>query len=271
MMSPVSPDEIFATVTSLIVGPVFWVFTLARLSRVQRLRGARAGIGAIALALAVCAALVLVVLRTVASFDVIDAPIYQLMYVVLGLAWLRIAATTFAFVGLSARDDVVERGNKAAIAAVVGGLLGVTLCYAGGNIGDGPGWWVVVFSAALATGTLLVAWVVLAQLTPVVDTVTIDRDPAAGLRLGTFLTSCGLVLGRGVAGDWYSAMDTVLDFTAALPAVLAILLLAVIVERLARPTRERPHAPFLALGVLPSLVYLSIAAAALSTMGWPDR
>ena len=46
-------------------------------------------------------------------------------------------------------------------AILVEPMLGVTLCYAGGNIGNGPGWWVVVFSAGLSTVALFAAWMVL--------------------------------------------------------------------------------------------------------------
>ena len=59
------------------------------------------------------------------------------------------------------------------------------------NIGDGPGWWVVVFAAGLATAALFAAWLVLAQIGHGVDAVTIDRDLAAGVRLGAFLAACG--------------------------------------------------------------------------------
>jgi uncharacterized membrane protein YjfL (UPF0719 family) len=191
------------------------------------------------------------------------------MYIVLGLAWLRAAAFTFPYLGLSPRDDVVERGNRAAMAALVGALLGVTLCYAGGNVGDGPGWWVVLFSAGLATGVLIVMWAALAHLTPVADAVTVDRDPAAGIRLGAYLLSTGLILGRGVAGDWESARATVSDFLAALPAAVVILILAVIIERVARPTPQRPQAPIAALGVLPCAAYLFIAISGVFLKGWP--
>jgi hypothetical protein len=155
------------------------------------------------------------------------------------------------------------------VPAVIGALLGVTLCYAGGNIGDGPGWWVVLFSAGLATSVLLAAWMALTQLTPVADSVTIDRDPAAGIRLGAFLASCGLILGRAVAGDWRSAAGTVVDFSTCLPYVLLTVIAATFVERLARPTPHTPHAPFVASGILPSLLYLIIAIGAVAIMGWP--
>jgi hypothetical protein len=85
----------------------------------------------------------------------------------------------------------------------VGALLAVTLCYAGGNVGDVPGWWVVILSAALSTGTLLVAWLTLTGTAPIVDAVTVDRDPAAGLRLGAFLVLCAAqrVYGLGRRGS----------------------------------------------------------------------
>src|SRR3989337_1582139 len=120
------------------------------------------------------------------------------MYLVLGLAWLRIAEWFFGFAGLSVRDDIVERRNGAAVPAVVGAMAGVTFCYAGANVGDGPGWGGVAFSAGLATGALFAAWLAFGVLGHGIDAVTIDRDTAAGVRLGAFLAACGFVLGRAV-------------------------------------------------------------------------
>lgn len=264
-----SPDELFVTAAAVFVGPILWTAWLLRMSRLQTVQYRRAGASAIAIALAVCVVLLFGILKTGASYDVVNAPRYLFMYVVLGLAWSRVSEMAFAYAGLSARDDVLERGNSAAVTPVIGGLVAVTLCYAGGNIGDGPGWWVVVFSAGLATGTLLLAWIALSQLTAVTDAVTIDRDPAAGLRLGAFLVSCGLVLGRAVAGDWHSARATATDVVVVLPAILAILIAAVILERLARPTPQVPHPPLVAYGVLPATLYICIAIATLSWLGWP--
>ena len=263
-----SSDEVIVTVVAILVGPVLWMAWLFRMSQ-MRARARRGGVMAMGLTLVVCAGFLLYVLQTAASFDVIDAPKYLFMYVVLGLAWLRVAAAMFPFLGLSPRDEVFERGNRASATAVVGALGAVTLCYAGGNIGDGPGWWVVLFAAALATGTLLVTWAALTRLTAVIDAVTIDRDPAAGLRLGAFLYACGLVLGRGVAGDWMSAAATVADFAEALPGVLVMLVLAIIVERASRPSQQRPRAPFIALGVLPAGLYIAVAITAVWMMQWP--
>jgi hypothetical protein len=264
-----SPDESIVTIAGVVIGPVLWAVWLFRLSRVQTLRRRPVGVNAIGLALVACAGLLFTVLKTSASFDVVDAPVYLFMYGVVGLAWLRVVELIFAFLGLSIRDDVVERSNRAAVPAVVGGMVAVTLCYSGGNIGDGPGWWVVLFSAALATAGLIVAWLALAHLTNVVDAVTIDRDTAAGLRLGAFLIACGIVLGRGVAGDWISAAATLSDFVVSLPAVAVIVAIAALIESRSRLTAQRPRAPLLESGVLPAVVYLLIAIAAVVPLGWP--
>jgi hypothetical protein len=72
-------------------------------------------------------------------------------------AALGISGQLLSFLGVSARDDVLERRNSAALIAVVGALLGAILCIAGGNIGEGPGVEVVIASA----GTALCVWFVL--------------------------------------------------------------------------------------------------------------
>jgi hypothetical protein len=128
---------------------------------------------------------------------------------------------------------------------------------------------VVVFSAGLATLALMLSWAVLGRLTPIQEAITVDRDRAAGIRLGTWLVACGLVLGRGVAGDWISASGTLLDFVMALPAVAGILLLAVAVERLARITPARPRGRLFVSGALPAGLYLLLGIVALWWEGWP--
>jgi len=263
-----SGDEVIVTLVSLAVGPVAWAVWLLR-ARVARHVRRGGTLDVIAGALAVAALLIMTVLRTVASFDVVDDLRYQFMYLVLGLAWLRGAQAGFNVAGLSARDDVVERNNRAAAIALAGALIGAALCYAGGNIGDGPGWWVVVFSAGLSTLTSLVLWLLLTFFSSIADAIAIDRDRASGARLAGFLIALGLVLGRGVAGNWESGQQTVADFTHALPTAVIILAAAIAVERVARPTPDRPQGALFALGVAPALVYLAIAAAGVAALGWP--
>ena len=264
-----SGDEVLVTVLALVVGPVWWAITLIGLARVGPIRPGALAVQALTVTISLCGVAILVVLKTLASFDVVGAGEYQFMYGVLGVAWLRLGERFFAFAGLSLRDDLVERRNRAAIPAMVGAFAGLTCCYAGGNIGDGPGWWVVVFSAGLASALLFLAWLLLAQFSPVMDAITIDRDPAAGVRLGVFLAAGGLLLGRAVAGDWYSVADTLGDAAAVIPALGVMLVVALIVERVAHPTPERPRAPLLSLGLVPAVLYIAVAVAALSALEWP--
>jgi len=263
-----SGDEVVVTLLSVALGPVAWLLWLFRMPWGPPARHGRT-FELVSGALALAATLIFVVLRTVASFDVVNDFRYQFMYLVLGLAWLRVAQAGFALAGLSARDDVVERGNPAAAIALAGALVGVALCYAGGNIGDGPGWWVVVFSAGLSTFTCLTLWIALTVCSPIADAVAIDRDRASGARLAGFLIALGVVLGRGVAGNWQSGGQTVADFVVALPTAAVILVAAIAVEYVARPTPSRPQGPLVTFGVLPAVAYVALAVAGARTLGWP--
>lgn len=264
-----SGDEVFVTVLSIVIGPVGWAIWIFRAAGIQAFGRRSARLGMLMATLIACAAVLLLVLTTAAAPDVRDDPAYIVMYFVLGLAWLRAAEFVFAYAGLSVRDDVIERENVAALLASSGALVGVTLCYAGGNIGAGPGWWVVVFAGALATAGLAVVWLVVDRVAGVADVVTIDRDPAAGARLGGLLASCGLILGRAVAGDWHSADATVVDFARVGWAVIPVVAAALVVERAAKPTVAEPRPPLVLAGVLPALLYCTLAAAYVVALGWP--
>lgn len=96
--------------------------------------------------------------------------------------------------------------------AFAGFLIGTTFCVAGANIGEGPGLWVVVICAALAKGSLVVCWLLLAWISRAADTISIERDLGCGIRVGGFLFSSGLVLGISVAGDWKSVTGVLADF-----------------------------------------------------------
>lgn len=217
----------------------------------------------------ICAAVIYAVLRSASSFDVRDNPIYIRFYLAMGMAWVGVAARFFLpFFGLSSRDDVVERKNPAAIHALGGALLGVALCFAGGNIGDGPGWWVVVFSAALSTAAFFLLWALLDRFTGLADAVTVERDPASGMRLGGYFLASGLILGRAVAGDWVSAEATVADFGKVAWPVLLLWLAAVLLERTFRPTKETPLPSPLTHGLAPLCAYVALAFFFLAQAGW---
>ena len=77
--------------------------------------------------------------------------------------------------------------------------------------------------------------------------------------MGALLVAAGLILGRSVVGNWVSYEATWVEFlTYGWPALL-LLILAIVVERFARPTVERPAPPPVLYGILPSVIYIGCA------------
>jgi uncharacterized membrane protein YjfL (UPF0719 family) len=184
-----------------------------------------------------------------------------------GAAWLGIASILFSWLGLSLRDDAVERGNMGALVALCGALGGAALIYAGGSAGEGPSYWNNVFSAGLAVSGFFALWLMLELAGGVSRSITEDRDLASGLRLCGFLIAMGLLLGRAVAGDWHSETATVHDFIRdGWPAVI-LWAIAAACEIMARPNRRRPFPAWTTLGLLPALLYLMLSGAWLRHLG----
>jgi len=209
------------------------------------------------------------VLRTLASFDVRDDPTYLGLYMVIGLFWIPLGLWCFRVFGLSAREDAVERRNPAALYALSGALVAMTVCYAGGNIGNGPGWWAVFHSAGLASGTLLLLMAALNMLVRIFDSVTIERDVSAGLRLAGLLIGLGLILGRAAAGDWYSFEQMNRVFVNQAWVVVILMAFALVIEFVLRPTAEHPNRPALMAGVIPGVFYVVVATALIAwEVGW---
>jgi uncharacterized membrane protein YjfL (UPF0719 family) len=213
--------------------------------------------------------LLVAALRTLAAHDVRDDVRYIVLYFALGAAWVAAALYALQFLGVSARDDVIERGNRAAAYVIAGAVLAITLSFIGGNIGDGPGWWVVIFSAGLATGALFLTWLVLEMYAAISDAVTIARDEAAGIRVAGFLLACGVIFGRAAAGDWVSAGSTFREFLEVSLPIVGLLPLAVLIELVAQPSASRPAPPIAVFGVLPAMLYLGFAAISLMLLGVP--
>jgi len=259
-----SGDEMFVTAASILLGPIAWAWWLFRAASIDGLRKSRAPVVVMGTVVGLAGLLISAILGAWAAVDVRDAPQYIFMYFVMGLAWIRLAAFCFPMAGLNPRDDVIERRNAAALPAWTGAILGVALCYAGGNIGNGPGWWVVVFAATLATAALAAVWLAMGQWSGVVDAVVIDRDVAAGWRFGGLLTACGCIFGGAVMGDWVSAQATVIDFVARAWPVLPVVTIALMIERIMRPRPGRPPTPVIDGGVVPAIVYVSMAAASVA-------
>lgn len=264
-----SPDELVVMIGSGLFGLIGWSAWAVQLLTPARTAAQRRGAWSLVVAAIASVAIILVVLFTWSATDVRNDPVYLALYTFLGVAWLRMGELFFVLAGVGARDDVVERRNAAAAPAIGGALIAIACCYAGGNVGEGPGWWVVVFSAALASAALGLVWIVYDQTTGIFETVTIDRDRAAGIRLGGFLIACGIVLGRAVAGNWVDAGQTLVDFAQVAWVVLVLLVAAIAIERGAHPTPQRPEAPVPALGLAPAAMFIVAAAAYVIWLGPP--
>ena len=177
-----------------------------------------------------CVAFLVVVLLTRSSSDVRSSAGWIVLYTLGGAAWLQLGLFLLSFLGVAARDDVLERQNPAAAWVVYGAMIGITLCYAGSNIGNGPGPEVVLFCAVLSTTFLFALWLLLERLFRLADCITIERDESVGIRAGGWLLSLGLIFGGAVTGDWVSMEGTIRDFFRYAWVALLLLLVAVVIE-----------------------------------------
>jgi hypothetical protein len=201
------------------------------------------------------------ILKSYSSYDVRDSTQYMFFYLVLTAGWLGVVHLAFEWMGVSARDDVLERRNGAALCALCGAFPGVTFAFAGGNIGNGPGVEVVLFSSGMATATFFAQWAILERFSrhSPHETITIVRDAGAGLRLGGYLAAIGMILGWSVAGDWISPGQTIADFVNSAWPSLVVTAAAIGVEALYGP---RVHSTFSHLVASLGIAALYVFAAA---------
>lgn len=213
--------------------------------------------------------IILYTLQNLASFDVVGSAVYIVMYLMIGLVWFYFGVfLMFAFFDVSWVDDALNMNNPAAALAVVGGGLGVTIIYAGSNIGDGPGWWCVFFAGGLG----LTAWFALGVLanlsTRVFKRITVGRSMACAIRTCAYLISSGIVLGRASAGDWTSFGKTVIEFLDGWPVL--IITAAFILIELIFVTGEKRGEQGKAIGIILSLIfgaaYIAVAIYALQVL-----
>lgn len=176
-----------------------------------------------------------------------------------GVLWLLIANKIYPWFGLSFRDDVTERENPAASMALGCAVVATAIAFATGNLGEGPSYWKNIFSAGLSTGGLFVLWFAFELGGHISISIAEERDFASGVRFGGLLLAWGLILGRAVTGDWHSCAATADDFVHEAWPVVFIWLLALIVERLVKPSRIRPFPSWIGAGVVPALIYLTMA------------
>ncbi len=266
--SSMSPDEQLVFLASAVGGVYLlgrWYFELFRIPIPVGGLSSRLMLAGAPL---LCLGVLFSLLIRFAAHDVRDSSFYLLFYLLLGVCWLFLMVLVLPVVNLCIRDDAVERGNLAAAWSGAGAMLGLTLAFAGANIGDGPGWWVVLFSAALSTVVWLVAWALWEGLTGARHAVTLERDGASGLRSAAMAVGLGLLAGRSVAGDWVSASATVNDCLRDLWPLVALLLLGGAVERILLPRSVAERYPLAIYGWGPAICYLGGAVVGLLFLGW---
>ncbi|MCU0857739.1 MAG: hypothetical protein MUC65_04975 [Pontiellaceae bacterium] len=161
-----------------------------------------------------------------------DSAIYLLFYTIFGAAWLGAGIFLLRGIGFYPCDDAIERNNPAAAVAVCLSFVGLAECYAGANIGDGPGWWCVLFAGGLATFVWLCLLSMYQAVGRVAEEVTVERNMNSAIRFGGFAIAAGFVCGRGAAGDWTSAQQTIIEFFDVWP-LLGLIVIACFTEHFA--------------------------------------
>ena len=214
-----------------------------------------------------CISFFLFVLRAWAAPAVRTSAEDITLFLYIGMGWILIGEQLFSFLGISVRDDAIERHNKAAIIAVSGGLIGITLCYAGGNIGDGLTVETTFISAALATAVWFGCWLVIEQASGISDAIALEHDRASGWRLAGVLVANGLILARAVAGDWISFEVTLHDLVRDGWPCLVLTAIAIALQKWLRPTPTKLQPAPVACGFAPALIFLLAAVVYLVRLG----
>ncbi len=262
-----SEDEVMICLFSVVIALVAWGRWYWLLGSIAAPAG-RSARRLLRLAPLGCLLLLAAVLLTLAAHDVRDSPTYIAFYLAFGAGWLGVVRGAASPVGISWRDDALERGNRPAEVVQVALLVGLMLCFAGANIGDGPGWWCVAVAGGLATVAFIAAYAVTNAIGGFAESVSVDRDAPSAARLAGLLVAQGLILGRAAAGDWISLEQTVGEFAVGWPA-LPLALIAGLVERALRPSPTRPPRTDAGGAWLWSCIWLAAAALTIAMLPWP--
>ncbi|HMP76815.1 MAG TPA: hypothetical protein PKE12_11035 [Kiritimatiellia bacterium] len=255
-------------VACLIGAAIGWGSWYIQLTRIPVAVGGLPARSLLAATPPLCGALLLAVLTIHAAHDVRADVRYIAFYMALGAAWLYGVARGLPIVNVAPRDDAIERGNVAAAWTSAGCVAGLLLAFAGANIGDGPGFHVVLFSAMLSTIGWYAAWALWTVLTRADHAINIDRDPASGMRGAGMAIGIGLIMGRAVAGTWISADETIVDFLRDGWPIFLLLIPSALLERQLLPRTPEDYRPALLFGCLPALLYVGVALFGVLAVGW---
>lgn len=250
--------ELLTFVASLVLSLTAWVAWYRDLASVNPLHGLGRQRFVLLVIPLLCLLLLAVVLKKLSAETVRTDRLYIAFYTFLGAGWLGGATLIFPFLGVSARDDALERSNTPALWTIAGGLLGISCSFAGANIGNGAGVEAVLFSAVLSSVLFLALWLGVDALTAILERITVERDEATGIRTAGLLIGVGLLSGWSVAGDWISASATLKDFArSAWPAIL----LSITATMVEHAFRRRTSKPSKVVPFIISATYVGVALA----------
>lgn len=211
--------------------------------------------------------LYLVTLRTAASWDVITSLPYIWLYLLLGIAWLSISLQGMLLLwSFSYQDDVLMGRNSASIVMITGAILGSSLIYAGANIGDGPGWWTVVFAGGLGTISWLLLGALINGVIGIVDQIVIERDLNSGIRFAGYLAASGLILARASGGNWTSFATTIIEFLVAWPVLLLVVFMILLELSLFKQQDNGVENNSKGLSILVAIIYVLYAVMVVSVL-----
>jgi len=185
----------------------------------------------------VCMIVLLLVLSLWSSPDVRSDGETIFFYMIFGALWLRLGFALLSLAGISVREDVLERQNRAAAWTVCGAMTGATFCFAGANIGRGPGPEAVLFSAVLSSAAFFGLCFAIERILALGDRLTVERDEGTGIRMGGWCAGMGLILGSAVAGEWKSAEATLRDFVRFGWGTIPFTLVGILTERYFDPQK----------------------------------
>jgi len=267
-----SGDEVvFLLVAAAValIATIKWYYAIAR-TKILRASSARLLLAIIPPVLLI---VLLIVLQTIADPEwVVGRLDYTLLFTAGGIAWMFVAASAFAWLGVSAQDDALERGNVAAGLTIAGGMVGVMLAYAGSNVGNGPTIWTTLLPAFVAAVALLITWGLLESLTDTAEAITVERDAATGIRVGVFLACAGAVFGRAMAGDFDEQAGyagTFADFARLAWPAVALVPVMVVLHHVMRPSPTRPTPSIVIAGYVPAAALVALTLVYIVSLGRP--